>query len=669
MAIRFLICGLLGFLLANATAQLSVNPVSREESRIFYEAIYPVSENIASGWNGDVAVGDAGTTTSAFKNAVYLRVNYFRAMAGVPGGIVDNASFSAGAQQAALMMSSNGKLSHTPTSDWINYSSAGATAAGKSNIALGNTGSDAINEYMEDSGATNTMAGHRRWILYPQSTRMGTGDVPATGSLFSANALWVQDSTTFSLSRPTVRDTFVAWPPKGYVPYTVIYPRWSFSYPGANFSSASVSLQRNGSPVSVTKETIANGYGENTLVFIPGNLDPDNWPGPVRPSADTATSVTISNVVIGGTARSFSYTVTAFDPLKPGSGTVTPVISGPSAPVVGTANAYSVNALPLATGYQWKRSTFATYNTVTGAEADGLVRPTGYSVRDNTVQASGSYSYHLAQPGFVTSQFVLNAPIVPGSGAALNFQSRLGYATSDQVATVQVSLDNGLLWDTLWTQPGTGGAGEGTFQSRTISLAAYSGREIQIRFLYNRGHGSAYPQTSEGVGWYVDNISLSGTQTLGGSTLSGISASQSYSFTPSSAGTYALQVRPQVYGNYLLGWSAIRSVSTSGTPPPVVQNRIVRLSGYLAFGTRRVRTRNYRTLTIWNDGNAPLTVSSIGYRSGFSGAWSGAIAPGGHQNVRVIFRPTSRRSYVGNVTVRSDATGGVNILRISGRGR
>ncbi len=672
--ITFLICGLLSvLLLAHATAQLAVNLANREESRIFYEAVFPSSENVNSGWNGNVATGNAGTTSATFKNAIYLRINYFRAMSGVPAGILADASFSAGDQQAALMMSSNNNLSHTPPTSWLNYSAAGADAAGHSNIALGSYGSDAINGYMEDSGANNTATGHRRWILYPQSTRMGTGDIPPTGTYSAANALWVSDSSTFSLARPAVRDTFVAWPPKGFVPYTLIYPRWSFSYPGANFSNASVSLQRNGTPVAVTKEPIANGYGENTLVFIPGNLDPNNWTGPVRPSVDSTTAVTISNVLINGLAQSFSYNVTAFDPIKPGSGTVVPVISGPSAPDIGTANIYSVNDLTLATGYQWKQSTFSAYTTVDGAEADGLVTPavpSGYNFRDNSVKASGSYSYHLAQPNFQTSHFTINAPLVPGSSTILNFQSRLGYATTDQVATVQVSVDGGLLWDTIWTQPGSGGAGEGTFQTRNLSLVQYAGREIQIRFLYNRGNGSAYNQTSDGVGWYVDNISLTGTQTLVGSTVGDISVSQNFAFTPPAAGTYALQVRPQVYGNYLLGWSPIRRVTTAGTPPPQIdQTRIVRLPASLAFGTRKVRSRTYRTFTIWNDGNSPLTVSSITYRYGYTGNWAGTIAPGGSHDVLVRFYPSSARSYYGTVTIQSDATAGVGTLGISGRAR
>lgn len=39
----------------------------------------------------------------------------------------------------------------------------------------------------------------------------------------------------------------MAWPPAGYVPYQVIYPRWSFAIAGANFSQAAVTMARGAS--------------------------------------------------------------------------------------------------------------------------------------------------------------------------------------------------------------------------------------------------------------------------------------------------------------------------------------------------------------------------------------------------------------------------------------
>jgi hypothetical protein len=224
-------------------------------------------------------------------------------MAGVPSGTVFSDIYNGKTQDAALMMSVNSSLNHYPPSSWQCYSADGAEAAGKSNLCLGLSGWNAINLYMEDPGIDSV--GHRRWILYPQTQTMGTGDIPS-GS--ASNALWILDSN-FSGPRPSTRDEFVSWPPPGYVPYQVVFPRWSFSYPAADFSAATITMTSGGANISVAVAAIANGYGENSIVWIPnyGNILP-------KPSKDTMFSVVIGNVLIGGTPHGFEYAVTIFDP-------------------------------------------------------------------------------------------------------------------------------------------------------------------------------------------------------------------------------------------------------------------------------------------------------------------------------------------------------------------
>ena len=100
--------------------------------------------------------------------------------------------------------------------------------------------------------------------------------------------------------------------------------------------------------------------------------------------------------------------------------------------------------------------------------------------------------------------------------------------------------------------------------------------------------------------------------------------------------------------------------------PPV--DRIIRLSGDLAFGSVEVGQTAQRTLTIHSDGNSPLTVSGISYPSGFSGSWSGAVPVGGRQDVTVTFAPTEERSYTGSLTVNSDKTEGTRTKSVSGTG-
>lgn len=228
-------------------------------------------------------------------------------MAGVPASVELSDVFNSKAQEAALMMSVNGKLSHSPTEDWQCYTPDGAQAAGSSDLYLGVFGPSAITGYMYDPGNNNYPVGHRRWILYPQTQSMGTGDIPPIDGQWSANALWVFDENMWRL-RPQTRDTFVAWPPPGYVPYQLVFPRWSFSYDDADLSEATVVMTLDGTGIPLSIKPVVYGYGENTLVWEP------NVPTGTRPTEDTIYSVIVSNVMIGNVIHAFSYQVIIFDP-------------------------------------------------------------------------------------------------------------------------------------------------------------------------------------------------------------------------------------------------------------------------------------------------------------------------------------------------------------------
>ena len=96
--------------------------------------------------------------------------------------------------------------------------------------------------------------------------------------------------------------------------------------------------------------------------------------------------------------------------------------------------------------------------------------------------------------------------------------------------------------------------------------------------------------------------------------------------------------------------------------------RIINLTGSLAFGERHVGSSSTTTLTIGNSGNSALTVTSITYPAGFSGAFSGSVPAGGSQNVTVTFAPTAMTSYGGTVTVNANQTSGTPTTSASGVG-
>jgi hypothetical protein len=281
---------------------VAVNTWNRSAVADWYFDEYVAAQGVPMQWTGSVAGCNAGTTSQAYIDATFQTINYFRAMAGLPD-VSNNASLNAGCQQAALMFAANNALSHSPPSSWTCYTSAGASAAGSSNIALGAAGPSAMALYVNDFGTGNYFVGHRRWVLCPYKGAFGTGSV---SSPRNANSLWVFGNT---VSRPATPDV-IAWPPEGYVPYQVVYDRWSLSLnssPSASYGSATVTMTENGSPISLSVVSTAdNGYCDNTIVWEPSGIS--FTPG----GPDRRITVTVSG--IGGTPSSVIYDVVVIDP-------------------------------------------------------------------------------------------------------------------------------------------------------------------------------------------------------------------------------------------------------------------------------------------------------------------------------------------------------------------
>lgn len=545
---------------------------SREEVRAFYNTVYLSSQGFESGWTGRYDGCEPGTTRATYKDAVLRRINYFRAMAGLPAGVVMNDIYNAKAQQAALIMSAQGGLSHAPPQNWACYTAEGDDAAGNSNLALGTAGPESIDGYMEDYGAGNAAAGHRRWLLYPQTQTMGTGDVSGDGTRRPANATWVFDGQ-FGTARPETREAYVAWPPPGYVPYTQVYTRWSFGYPNADFASASVSLSSNGVPLNVRLETLETRVGEPALVWYAVGANP-NLPGlPPKPTQDIEYAVEVRGVRVGGTARNFSYTVRAFDPAVPGPDHVVPTIVGASTIPVGAPSAYTFTAVPDADGYQWRHATLNAGTVTEGAESNltGFTDQTsgGYEVVVRSPVASGTFAFHLAHPSPARTQaLVYENGFLAGATSEIRFKSRLGWASPRQRAVVEVSLDEGKSWKEIFGQAGTDGAGETGFNARTVALGAHAGRTLHFRFVYEyQGNGTYFPQSTTGIGWYFDDIEFRNMERLGAVGSPTPIGENAFRFEPSSAGSYLLQARATVFGGYPSDWGPAFSVTASGAAP------------------------------------------------------------------------------------------------------
>ncbi len=262
-----------------------------------------------------------------------------------------------------------------------------------------------------------------------------------------------------------------------------------------------------------------------------------------------------------------------------------PVVSGTATPPTNQASTYQFTALPGATGYQFKQAQLLPFTTIeTGASGtdDFIVSTTGdYSViaLDEPLN-SPVLSFHLAHPTEDEQTLELNMTLFPNAASALKFQSLLGYASTTEIARAQVSTDGGVTWQDVWTQAGTNGAGASTFSAQSVSLAQFAGEEIMVRFAYDAS-GSYYPETSAGVGLYVNDIQVTNASQLTNITASAVTSGTSFNFDPTVTGSFALAVRAQAV-NRFFPWGpdlVVDAVGAAGTAPTVTTDAATAVTG------------------------------------------------------------------------------------------
>jgi uncharacterized protein YkwD len=266
-------------------------------------------------WTGAVEGCQPGSASVDLALATIARVNYYRAMAGVPANVTLSASYSDRAQHGALAMSATGRLSHEPDESFRCLDDTAREAAANSNLYLGRTGPHAIDGYIEDPGDRNIDVGHRNTILHPPTQQMGVGHVAGDAERHGSNLLWVFDEHVFD-PNPELREPngFVAWPPRGYVPAEIVHPRWSFGMAGADFTDAQVFMTVGDEPVPLTVVTRHSLQDYVPLPIIVWEPEPSHRPVLIGasddgPASDLTATVTVSDVAIDGQLQSFTYNV------------------------------------------------------------------------------------------------------------------------------------------------------------------------------------------------------------------------------------------------------------------------------------------------------------------------------------------------------------------------
>lgn len=586
----------------------SVDTTDRELVRSFYNTVFTESEDVPSSWTGSYNPLAAGSISQERLDATLLRINFFRAMAGVPSSIQFSSTNNNRCQNTALMMSSDNVLVHLPDpmtqlwnlaawwpmagiwnqiqvedSWWRFINGEAKTGAANSNLALGSSGPEAIFGYMQDPGNNNATVGHRQWILHPPTRTMGAGDVDGdpftvfSNSLHESdyspketNALWIFDGNILD-PYPPLRDGFVAWPPPGYIPSALTFARWSFHVSNADFSTATVSMSKGGNPVATEVVNVPSSFGEH-FVWVPDGKD-TNTLDPVfgPPPQDETYQVNVSNVMIGGLPKSFQYSVTVFDAAQPGPGFVPTSISGSSTPVVGLPNYYEVSGPHYADQYEWRLLDTETAGWV--EEANNLDRVTTRT--GNYVVSFGGESNatgkvfklgHLNSPVQDTSDQIIrfNSTFVPGPNAKIQFDSKLGFSSSTQHAKVQVSTNDGASWVTLYDQAGrwdTEGLRETFFTTRFVDLSAYQGKTIIIRFAYTADYGTFAAGAGNETGWAVDNVLLTDCLQVVSESIGIVGPDQTFSLNPANTDSGLLQARCLAWGGRPQEWGPTLALS------------------------------------------------------------------------------------------------------------
>lgn len=492
----------------------------RQHVRDYVNSVFSYSSAADIGWTGDYASGNAGTLSAPWQEATLNRVNFFRSMAGVPDIPMVNPVLSGYAQEAAFMFSVNNAITHFPPSNWPYYTADAALAAQRSNLSSGFTGPKAVTGYMVDYGAGNEPVGHRRWVLYPPVTEIGNGDAPGTEpGTTPVNTLWIIPDGT--QQRPETRQDFVAWPPAGYVPSFLVFSRWSFSHPGANFANTTVSMVMDGQTVPLVQEPWVNvNYGDPAIVWVPDGMPTDgpaSWPTPVE---DQTISVSVNNVILNGNNDQpvdFNYEVTIFDTYAPGPDEIPTTVKA-AHPILSDvptrmaiASAYDASYIVrkfLTEDFGPDLDNYLLIGDSAESLVDGAYLPrNSENVIQNDRTSTSPNAYHLSHTERETVSITLKDEFYGGAESKLTFDSSLAWSTENQAAVVEINKGIGNNWQPIWFQPGPVENNAG-FQPVTIDLSSLAGETYRLRFSYALGSGSAYFGTETFLGWAFDNIGI-----------------------------------------------------------------------------------------------------------------------------------------------------------------
>ncbi len=341
----------------------AINTLDKSEVTNMYRTYFCPADYTDPEWNGRVVTGDAGTINPQYIEATINRLNFMRALAGLPGDITPDSNLSSQAQRIALMLaespSQGPTMLHDPLrggTDTITDNRAGKyffpeavdlMKQGTTSYRGGAAETLYASIVSDDNGAVffagdnHVYPFKRKILLSPQLSSAGVGTVQPTSWIINENGRSSTRSfdgatgaiTTRSNTSTTTSENPILWPPAGNIPYVFIDENWSATIPGADMRGASVTVtgpEGQKLPIRYLKaeswEILNHAPGDkhiDTLAWMVSeggvfNLQTRQYtekPVPFgQPYVELDLHVSIQNILLNGSYTSLNYTIHQYNP-------------------------------------------------------------------------------------------------------------------------------------------------------------------------------------------------------------------------------------------------------------------------------------------------------------------------------------------------------------------
>ncbi len=193
----------------------------------------------------------------------------------------------------------------------------------------------------------------------------------------------------------------------------------------------------------------------------------------------------------------------------------------------------------------------------------------------------------------------------------------MGAATSDEIAYLEVSTNNGATW--IQNLVDTGGTFENGFTPYTFSLAPYAGQLTWLRFDFSFTGGSYYPQSQNYIGFNIEDILVTNIQQQVLTPLT----STNFAFNPPQPGQYLLQAEPVIFSQFPLSFGPVKQVTVVANSllllnPPILTNQLVLLN----FSVQNPASPTYHLLqttqlvnAAWTTNTAAVLITNVANQS------------------------------------------------------